>query len=117
MRVRTTARILPDYFDWAKRLTQEFVHQARHRNRSHWHAFCEQSGLRSLQGDLHVADVIWKGRRWKLRIVGGLAGLQVGCTSYTVLVAYTPCWWYWGGPLLGVQKATAFTAPKMRLLQ
>ena len=24
---------------------------------------------------------------------------------------------YWGGPLLGVQKANVFTAPKMRLLQ
>ena len=27
--------------------------------------FCEQSRLRSLQGDLHVAGVIWKGRRWR----------------------------------------------------
>ena len=40
--------------------------------------FCEQSGLRSLQGDLHVAGVIWKVAGGGLRIVGGLAGLQMG---------------------------------------
>ena len=40
--------------------------------------FCEQSGLRSLQGDFHVAGVIWKGRRWRFedrrracRVAGG----------------------------------------------
>ena len=30
--------------------------------------FCEQSGLRSLQEDLHVAGVIWKGRRWMVHL-------------------------------------------------
>ena len=41
--------------------------------------FCEQSGLRSLQRDLHVAGVIWKGRRWRFeggrracRVAGGV---------------------------------------------
>ena len=32
--------------------------------------FCEQSGLRALQGDLHVAGVIWKGRRWRFEDLG-----------------------------------------------
>ena len=41
--------------------------------------FCEQSGLRSLQGDLHVAGVTCKGRRWRFagrrracRVAGGV---------------------------------------------
>ena len=45
-----------------------------------------------IQGDLQVAGVTWKGRRWRFEVVGGLAGLQVGCTLHTVVVVHLKHW-------------------------